>query len=235
VVRVGDKVHRGDLLSKGVTSPHFLLKVAGVERAREYLLTEIHKVYKSQGVDINDKHLELVIRQMLNNVRIEDPGDSRFFPNQLVVLEEFNAELERLQRENRQMRETREVLLDKVLLADVGVGEGQMVAVKGAKLTEELLQRLLQAGVSEVTVERGGEPETIRIKEWRLPIGERAMLRISKAALETKSFLSAASFQRTTTILAEAALRGEVDHLEGLKPNVIVGKKIPAGTGFSRQ
>ena len=234
IVRIGDKVRRGDLLSKGVTSPHRLLKLAGVERAREYLLTEIHKVYKSQGVDINDKHIELVIRQMLNNVRIEEPGDSRFFPNQLVVLEEFNGERERLQLENRQMRETREALLGKVLLADVELSQGAL-ATEGTKLTEGLLQKLLRAGVSAITVDRGNGPEEVRIKEWRLPLGERAMLRISKAALETKSFLSAASFQRTTTILSEAALRGEVDGLEGLKPNIIVGKRIPAGTGFTRQ
>jgi len=233
VVRVGDKVRGGDLLSKGVTSPHLLLKVAGVERAREYLLTEIHKVYKSQGVDINDKHIELVIRQMLNNVRIEDPGDSKFFPNQLVVLEEFNKERERLSAENRQIRERREMLLGRTLLEDIVVG-GETVAQKGTELTEEILRRLLHLGAAEVVVDRGEGPERVRIKEWRLPVGERALLRISKAALETKAFLSAASFQRTTAILAEAALRGEIDRLEGLKPNVIVGKKIPAGTGFRR-
>jgi len=234
IIRVGDKVERGDLLSKGVTSPHTLLKVAGVERAREYLLTEIHKVYKSQGVDINDKHIELVIRQMLNNVRIEDPGDSDFFPNQLLVLEEFNEERERLLEENRKIREARETILGKPLLEEVrSGGKGPVLAPKGTELTEELLQRLLQAGVAEVTVDRGNGPEKVRIKEWRLPRGERVMLRITKSALETKSFLSAASFQRTTTVLAEAALRGEIDRLEGLKPNIILGKKIPAGTGFS--
>jgi DNA-directed RNA polymerase subunit beta' len=233
VVRIGDKVRGGDLLSKGVTSPHLLLKVAGVERAREYLLTEIHKVYKSQGVDINDKHIELVIRQMLNNVRIEDPGDSDFFPNQLVVLEEFNGERERLLQENRRIREERETLLGRAILEDVVAGD-ETVAKKGTELTEEVLRRLLHLGVAEVVVDRGKGPERVRIKEWQLPVGERALLRISKAALETKAFLSAASFQRTTAILAEAALRGEIDRLEGLKPNVIVGKKIPAGTGFRR-
>jgi len=233
LVRVGDKVRGGDLLSKGVTSPHLLLKVAGVERAREYLLTEIHKVYKSQGVDINDKHIELVIRQMLNNVRIEDPGDSDLFPNQLVGLEEFNGERERLLQENSKILEERKMLLGASLLEDIVVGEAR-VAEKGAELTEELLQRLLQLGVAEVMIDRGSGPERVRIREWKLPVGERALLRISKAALETKAFLAAASFQRTTTVLAEAALRGEIDRLEGLKPNVIVGKKIPAGTGFQR-
>ena len=230
VVRVGDKVRGGDLVSKGVTSPHYLLKVAGVEKTREYLLTEIHKVYKSQGVDINDKHIELVIKQMLNNVRIDDPGDSDFFPNQLVILEEFNEVRERLLRENREIRRSREELVGLALAEDALTPDGQLIAPKGTELTEALLGKLVEAGVEEVVVDRGEGPERVRIKEWRLPVGERVLLRISKAALETKSFLSAASFQRTTTVLAEAALRGEVDRLEGLKPNVILGRKIPAGT-----
>ncbi|MFQ6034090.1 MAG: DNA-directed RNA polymerase subunit beta', partial [Candidatus Bipolaricaulia bacterium] len=185
------------------------------------------------GVDINDKHIELVICQMLNNVRIEDSGDSDFFPNQLVGLEDFNGERERLLQENSKIREQRETLLGASLLEDIVVGEDR-VAEKGSELTEELLRRMLQLGVAEVMIDRGSGPEKVRIREWKLPTGERALLRISKAALETKAFLAAASFQRTTAILAEAALRGEIDRLEGLKPNVIVGKKIPAGTGFRR-
>ncbi len=238
-VRVGDKVEGGDLVSKGVISPHYLLKVAGVEKTREYLLTEIHKVYKSQGVDINDKHLELVIKQMLNNVRIEDPGDAEFFPNQLVILEEFNEARERLLRENQEIRQRREELIGLKLAEDAVVvrytpegEERRVVAPQGAEITPELLEKLLQEGVVEVVVAREEGPERVRIKEKRLPIGERVLLRISKAALETKAFLAAASFQRTTTVLAEAALRGAVDRLEGLKPNVIVGRKIPAGTGL---
>jgi len=231
VAHVGDKVKEGDLLSKGVISPHLLLKVAGVQRTRDYLLTEIHKVYKSQGVDINDKHIELVIRQMLNNVRIKDPGDSGF-PNGLVLLEEFKETVEKMTRQNREIRRNREEILGSVLLEDV-MGKEGVIAKKGEELTADILRAILAAGITEVTVDREGA-QRVRIGELKLPVGERVLLRISKSALETKSFLSAASFQRTTTVLAEAALKGAVDSLEGLKPNIIVSKKIPAGTGFRR-
>jgi len=235
VVKVGDKVHEGDLLSKGVTSPHLLLKVAGVAKARDYLLTEIHKVYKSQGVEINDKHIELIIRQMLGNVRITDPGDSEFFPNQLVILEEFHEEIRRLTRENQKIQREREALLGRILLEDLEV-DGRPIAAKGEELTQRVLQLALEAGVESLSLDRGGgKAERVRIKAKRLPVGERVLLRISKAALETRSWLSAASFQRTTTVLAEAAMRGMEDHLEGLKPNVIIGRLIPAGTGFGHK
>jgi len=262
VVKVGDKVQEGDLLSKGVTSPQLLLKVAGVHKAREYLLTEIHKVYKSQGVDINDKHIELVIRQMVNNVRIVDPGDSEFFPNQLVILEEFREELRRLEQENREIRRRREEIVGSILAEDVvipasasastsastpegdGDGDGkgkekgrekeELLAPQGSEVTHRLLQLALEAGLETLPLERGGEVEHVRIKEKRLPVGERVLLRISKAALETKSWLAAASFQRTTTVLAESALRGAEDPLESLKSNVIIGRLCPVGTGFRR-
>ncbi|MCS6936804.1 MAG: DNA-directed RNA polymerase subunit beta' [Candidatus Bipolaricaulota bacterium] len=232
VVRLGDKVQEGDLLSKGVISPHRLLSIAGVDKTRTYLLAEIHKVYKSQGVDINDKHLELVIRQMLNNVRILDPGDSKFFPNELVILEEFRLENERLLEENKKIRAAREEVLGLTLGAPLTDKKGTVIAPKGSAITSELLRAALRAGVTEITVERGKEKLAQRIAEYKLPSAERVLLRISKSALETKSWLSAASFQRTTTVLAEAALKGKVDYLESLKPCIIVSKLIPAGTGF---
>lgn len=231
-VKVGDKVQRGELLSKGVISPHRLLSIAGVDKTRTYLLEEIQKVYKSQGVDINDKHLELVIRQMLNNVRILDPGDSQFLPNELVLYEEFQAETNRLLEENRQIRFKREEIIGVTLAAPITDKVGAQIAPKGSVVTSDLIRAALRAGVTEIVLERGKEKITQRIAEKRLPDGERVLLRISKAALETKSWLSAASFQRTTTVLAEAALKGAVDRLESLKPAVIVSKKIPAGTGF---
>nr|BAL52973.1 DNA-directed RNA polymerase subunit beta' [uncultured Acetothermia bacterium]BAL59241.1 DNA-directed RNA polymerase subunit beta' [Candidatus Acetothermum autotrophicum] len=233
-VKVGDKVQKGELLSKGVISPHRLLSIAGVDKTRTYLLEEIHKVYKSQGVDINDKHIELVIRQMLNNVRIIDPGDSQFLPNELVLLEEFQAETKRLLEENRQIRLQREALLGLTLAEPITDKTGAVIAPKGSTVTSELIRAALRAGVMHCVLERGKEKVTQRIAEKRLPNGERVLLRISKAALETKSWLSAASFQRTTTVLAEAALKGAVDRLESLKPAVIVSKRIPAGTGFKR-
>ncbi len=235
IVREGDKVQEGDLLSKGVISPHRLLQIAGVGKTRDYLLTEIHKVYKSQGVDINDKHLELIIRQMLNNVRIEDPGDAEFFPNQLVILEEFRQAIRRLTQENEAIRQGRPGLIG-VKLAQPLIADGRVLAPAGATLTAQILQEALDASLHEIAIASAkGQSEIVRIREKRLPVGERVLLRISKSALETKSWLSAASFQRTTTVLADAALKGLEDHLEGLKPNVIISRKIPAGREFSQQ
>ncbi len=234
VVDVGDKVREGDLLSKGVVSPHHLLKVAGVREVRDYLLTEIHKVYKSQGVDISDKHIEIVIRQMLNNVSVQDPGDSGLFPNQLLILEEFREIVRKLSEENKEIRRRREELVGQVLTEDIVDSAGRTVAEAGEELTNDLLRVAIDKEVEEVVIEgeEGEEEVRERIREKRLPVGERILLRVSKSALETKSFLSAASFQRTTGVLREAAIRSDVDHLEGLKPNVIISKKIPVGTGY---
>ncbi len=232
VVRQGDKVRQGDLVSKGVVSPHTLVKEAGVRATRDYLLTEIHKVYKSQGVDINDKHIELVIRQMLNNVSIEDAGDSPFTPNEIVSLEEFQSAIRRMNEENRQIRLQREELLGAVLAADLADPDGQPLAAQGQQVDAQLLDAWLEAEVEEITVERVSGPETVRIAEKLLPVGERLLMRISKAALENKSWLSAASFQRTTMVLDQAALRGANDTMESLKANVIVSRLVPAGTGY---
>ena len=234
VVREGDKVERGEPLSKGVIPPHSLMEVAGVLKTREYLLTELQRVYKSQGVDINDKHFEVVIRQILNNVRIEDPGESEFMLNDIVPLEVFQQEVRRLSEENDRIRRQREELVGAVLLAPVSKG-GVTLAEAGEEITERLLERMVAHGVRQVRVELHGEPRTVRILEYRLPQGERELLRISRAALLRKSWLAAASFERTTKVLADAALRGEEDPLLGLKPCLMVGKKIPVGTGFPRQ
>jgi len=230
-VRVGDKVKEGDLLTKGVVPPHTLLATAGVQKVRGYLLTEIHKVYKTQGVDINDKHLEVIIRHILNNVRIVDQGDSRFLLGDLVVLEEFHQEVQALVRWNSEAERVRKETIGEKIAEDVVAG-GRLIASSGQCLTEETLKAAHCAGLNFIRIQRGEELFEIPLKDKRLPIGERELLRISKAALQTKGWLSAASFQRTTKVLAEAALRGEVDKLQGLKPNIIVGKKIPAGTGF---
>ncbi len=231
-VRMGDKVQEGDLLTKGVVAPHTLLEAAGVKKTREYLLTEIHKVYKTQGVDINDKHLEVIIRQILNNVRIVDRGDSRFLMSDLVALEAFQEELQRLARLNEEGEQARQEAIGQKIAEDLVVG-GQLIAASGEAVTQEILHAAKRAGASCVRVQRGEEDVVeIPLGDRGLPAGERELLRISKAALQTKGWLSAASFQRTTKVLAEAALRGETDELEGLKPSIIVGKRIPAGTGF---
>ncbi len=231
-VRVGDKIEEGDLLTKGVVAPHTLLAAAGVQKARQYLLNEIHKVYKQQGVDINDKHLEVIIRQILNNVRIVDRGDSRFLLGDLVTLEEFRKEIQALSEWNRDAEHARSEALGEPLAEDVTTEEGQMLATAGKPLTAEMVAAAQRAQVPVVRVVREAEIVEVPVLEKRLPDGERELLRISKAALQTKGWLSAASFQRTTKVLAEAALRGETDELDGLKPSIIVGKRIPAGTGF---
>ena len=230
-VRAGDKVKKGDLLTQGVVAPHTLLDLAGVNKAREYFLTEIHKVYKVQGVDINDKHLEVIVRQILNNVRVTDTGDSHFHINVLVLLEVFQKELRDLVEWNQMAEHMRSAAIGEAVAEDV-VQDGKLIAASGDVITPDLLRVAQQSGVRSLTIMRAGEPVELPLVDKRLPRGERELLRISKAALQTKGWLSAASFQRTTKVLSEAALRGEIDNLDGLKPSVIVGKRIPSGTGF---
>jgi len=172
-------------------------------------------VYKVQGVDINDKHLEVIIRQILNNVRVTDTGDSRFHINVLVLLEEFQKELRDLVEWNQTAERMRSAAIGEAVAEDV-VHEGKLIASSGEVVTAELLRAAQQSGVQSLTIMRGGEPVELPLVEKRLPRGERELLRISKAALQTKGWISAASFQRTTKVLSEAALRGEIDNLDGL-------------------
>jgi len=230
-VRVGDKVEEGDLLTKGVVAPHTLLEAAGVHKAREYLLNEIHKVYKQQGVDINDKHLEVIIRQILNNVRIIDRGDSRFLLGDLVTLEEFRKEIRELNQYNQDAERLQREALGLKLTEDVVV-DGHLIVTAGDALSEDVITACRRSGIALVRVQSDDEEIEVRLAAKLLPDGERELLRISKAALQTKGWLSAASFQRTTKVLSEAALRGEVDELDGLKPSIIVGRRIPSGTGY---
>jgi DNA-directed RNA polymerase subunit beta' len=166
----GMQVQPGDMITEGSKNPHEILAIMGVEAVREYLIVEIQKVYRSQGVPINDKHIEVIVRQMLRRVRVTSSGDTELLPGQLVDRIDF----ERLSQE---------------------------------------------------TIARGGEAA----------IAEPILLGITKAALNTESFLSAASFQHTISVLASAAIEGKVDELRGLKESVIIGKLIPAGTGFKVQ
>jgi len=165
-VNVGDVVNAGDKLTEGAVSPKELLAVTDPITAQEYILKEIQMVYKLQGVDISDKHIEIIVSRMINKVRIVDVGDTDFVEGLTVSMREFTEG-------------NKPVLL------------------------------------------RGGVPAK----------GRPIMLGITKGALETDSFLSAASFQETTRVLTDAAIRGKIDHLRGLKENVIIGKLIPAGTG----
>ena len=165
-VHEGDRVEAGERLSEGSVNPHDILRVQGVNKVQEYLVNEIQDVYRLQAVEINDKHIEVIVKQMLQKVRIIDPGDTNFLEGEEVDKIRFN-------REN-----------DKVL-------------------------------------DEGGDPATCQ------PI----LLGITRASLRTDSFISAASFQETTRVLTEAAVQGKIDHLRGLKENVIIGRLIPAGTG----
>jgi DNA-directed RNA polymerase subunit beta' len=168
-VNDGDYVEAGDELTEGSVNPHDILKIKGVKGVQSYLLQEVQKVYRMQGVDISDKHVEVIIRQMLRKVRIEDAGDTDMLPGGLVDIFRFEQENEKV-------------------------------------------------------MEQGGQPA----------VAKRVLLGITKASLSTESFLSAASFQETTRVLTDAAIKGKVDPLVGLKENVIIGKLIPAGTGMGR-
>ena len=165
----GDIIEAGDELTEGSVNPHDILKIKGVRAVQDYMIQEVQRVYRLQGVEINDKHIEVIVRQMLKKVRIESNGDTRFLPGALVDYMEFIEENEKMEKQGLQPAE-----------------------------------------------------------------GKRVMLGITKASLATNSFLSAASFQETTKVLTEAAIKGKVDPLIGLKENVIIGKLIPAGTGMKR-
>ena len=165
----GAVLEAGDELTEGSVNPHDILKIKGVRAVQDYMLREVQRVYRLQGVEINDKHIEVIVRQMLQKVRIENNGDSDMLPGTLVDTLDFED-------------------------------------------TNEMLEN------------EGKEPAD----------GKQVLLGITKASLATNSFLSAASFQETTKVLTEAAIKGKVDPLIGMKENVIIGKLIPAGTGMKR-
>jgi len=168
-VKEGQEVEAGDELTEGSVNPHDILKIKGIKGVQAYLLQEVQKIYRFEGVDINDKHIEVIIRQMLKKVRVEEAGDTNMLPGSMVDIFEFEQENDRV-------------------------------------------------------IQESGKPA----------VGVRILLGITRASLATDSFLSAASFQETTRVLTEAAIKGKVDTLIGLKENVIIGKLIPAGTGMNR-
>ena len=177
-VKDGDMVAKGDMLTDGALYPQDVLRVRGIHAVYDYLIQEVQKPYRQQGVDINDKHIEVICRQMMRKVRVEDAGDSELLSGATVDIIEFKDAY-------------------KAVEARIAAGE-----------TNDGL-------------------------ELRLPTCTRLLMGITKASLATESFLSAASFQETTKVLTEAAIKGKVDHLLGLKENVIIGKLIPAGSGLA--
>jgi DNA-directed RNA polymerase subunit beta' len=185
-VTEGQHVEAGDELNEGSVYPNDILKITGVKGVQAYLLKEVQSVYRLQGVEISDKHIEVIIRQMLRKVEIEDPGDTNLLPGERCDSFRFEQENERL-------------------IAEYETA----LAIAQENGTEE-------------------PPEPV------LARAKRKLLGITKAALATESFLSAASFQETTRVLTEAAIKGKIDPLVGLKENVIIGKLIPAGIGLKR-
>ncbi len=207
-VHAGDYVEAGDPLIRGPLIPHDILRIKGEESLHQYLLTEVQNVYRSQGVKINDKHIEIILTQMLRKVKVEDAGDSKFLPGEVVDKFRF--------------RYANDQLATSLRIAEPGgtnFKEGDVVARQDIKDANEAAEAA------------GKEPA--KGKKPRPARGKTLLLGITKASLQSESFISAASFQETTKVLTEAALAGAVDTLVGLKENVILGHLIPAGTAFS--
>jgi len=210
LVQENDYVRAGMPLSDGAITPENILRIQGPSAVQQYLVNEVQEVYRLQGVKINDKHFEVVVRQMMRKVQIVDPGDTIFLENQMIHKEDFIEENDKIFGmkviENSGDSET--------------LKEGQIVTSRELRDENSLLRR-----------------EDKALVEARDAVAATAMpilQGITRASLQTKSFISAASFQETTKVLNEAAIAGKVDYLEGLKENVIVGHKIPAGTGMRR-
>jgi DNA-directed RNA polymerase subunit beta' len=207
LVQENDVIRAGDRLSDGAIDPHDVLRIKGVGAVQEYLVNEIQEVYRIQGVKINDKHIETIVRQMMQKVRIVDSGDTRFLEGDYVDKLKFEEE--------------NEYLRDKVVIVNKGDAKlkaGQIVLRKKAREANGELRKKSK----KVMEYRDAEPAT----------SEPVLLGITSAALSTDSFISAASFQETTKVLTDAAIEGKVDNLLGLKENVIMGHLIPAGTGL---
>ena len=208
LVQENDFVKAGMPISDGAITPNDILKIQGPGKVQEYIVNEIQEVYRLQGVLINDKHFEVVVRQMMRKVRIIDSGDTVFLENQLIHKNDFIEENDNI--------------FGMKIIENAGdstdLKEGQVVSARQLRDENSKLRRNDKALVEA----RDAMPAT----------AEPVLQGITRASLQTKSFISAASFQETTKVLNEAAVNGKVDYLEGLKENVIVGKKIPAGTGM---
>ncbi len=204
-----DTVRAGERLTDGPIDPHDILRIKGVNAVQQYLVNEIQEVYRMQGVKLNDKHIEIIVRQMLQKVRVSDPGDSAFLENDHIDRIRFIDENERLK--------------SLIMVSDKGdskLRENQ--AVPKRKLRE--INNDLKRKEKKVVTHRDPEPA----------ISQPILLGITQAALNTDSFISAASFQQTTLVLTEAAVASKVDKLIGLKENIILGQLIPAGTGLRK-
>jgi DNA-directed RNA polymerase subunit beta' len=207
LIQENDYVKAGIPLSDGAITPNDILSIKGPTKVQEYIVNEVQEVYRLQGVKINDKHFEIIVRQMMRKVDIDDPGDTKFLEKQVVDKWEF-------------MEENDWIFGKKVVIEagdSANLKPGQIITAR--KLRDE--NSLLKRKDMKVVEARDAVPAT----------SSQVLQGITKAALQTQSFMSAASFQETTKVLNEAAIFGKVDELEGLKENVIVGHLIPAGTG----
>jgi len=208
LVQENDFVRAGMPLSDGAITPADILAIQGPNRVQEYLVNEVQEVYRLQGVKINDKHFEVIVRQMMRKVEIQDPGDTSFLEGNLVHKHDFIKE--------------NDWIFGMKVVSDAGDSEtlkaGQIINARTLRDENSLLRR----ADKQLVEARDAQPATAR------PV----LQGITRASLQTKSFISAASFQETTKVLNEAAVNGKRDTLEGLKENVIVGHKIPAGTGL---
>ena len=207
LVQENDYVKAGSRLSDGGISPTDILNVLGPVKAQEYIVNEVQAVYRLQGVKINDKHFEIIVRQMMRKVQINDPGDTEFLPEELVDKWRF--------------MDTNDDIYGKYYIVDSGDSQrytvGQIINAREMRNENASLER---QGLAMMAV-----------REARPATASQVLQGITRAALKTDSFISAASFQETTKVLSEAAIRGRIDDLEGLKENVICGHLIPAGTG----
>ena len=208
LVQENDYVRAGMQLSDGAISPVDILKIKGPSAVQQYLVNEVQEVYRLQGVKINDKHFEVVVRQMMRKVQIVDPGDTIFLENQLVHKIDFIDE--------------NDEIYGKKVIEDAG----DSVNVKAGQI---ITSRQLR---DENSILRRDDKELVQARDAMPATATPILQGITRASLQTKSFISAASFQETTKVLNEAAVSAKEDYLEGLKENVIVGKKIPAGTGM---
>jgi len=209
IVLDGDSVKAGDRLCEGPVSPKDILRIKGEREVQEYLVNEIQEVYRLQGVRINDKHIETIVRQMMQKLQVENPGDTDFLPQDRVNKFLF-------QREN-------EEILDKVVIQSPGDTE----FIEDQLVSREALSEALET----VKAEKGEKPE---YRDAEPATHTPLLLGITRASLNTESVFAAASFQETTRVLTDAAIHGKTDGLRGLKENIIVGRLIPAGTGLAK-
>ncbi|MEX2309835.1 MAG: DNA-directed RNA polymerase subunit beta', partial [Pirellulales bacterium] len=206
-VHSGDAVRAGDALVDGPLVPHDILRISGEEAVQQYLTREIQNVYRSQRVEINDKHIEIIVARMLRKVRIEHPGDTNLLPGS--VMDKFD------------FRQANEQIMQCVKITEKGDSD----FAAGSIVPKDVLDQ------TNAQIEALGGTPTKGVKPKRATAATQ-LLGITKASVQSASFISAASFQETTKVLTEAALAGRTDHLVGLKENVILGHLIPAGTGF---